>query len=305
MVGLLPGIVTMASGGATGPLTGTAGLGNWPPPTLASALALAAVAVLAVVCFCSLSSFCSIRRNCCFSKAISASALGGLRVCLRCPPKVPIKPIAAAVVSFCFEHYITPFAFPLKMTRASMRDRGTFARRKRHARRLQIPTPAPNLGLTVEIRVRLGAVCDTPRFCKGETQPGPVSHVVPAPRRSDDDRHVAAAALRKPAGDPEQSGSRSAVERGEEGETALLLGWPRRYIPAASLKRFSRCSDPVRPRPYCFASQQWQAPFFKAAAQDRRVPTSPAELRLSYAPIRAARAAGGGQRLCRQDGAEP
>src|SRR5580692_3701140 len=76
MVGLLPGIVTTTSDGATAALIGIAALALLTG-ALASAFALAfaAAAVLAAVCFCSASSFCSIRRSCCFSAAISASAL--------------------------------------------------------------------------------------------------------------------------------------------------------------------------------------------------------------------------------------
>src|SRR5246127_355186 len=76
IVGRLFGILTMASGGSVGALTGTMPLASTLSLAFASvlALALSAAAVLAVVRFCSLSSFSSISRSCFFSAAISASA---------------------------------------------------------------------------------------------------------------------------------------------------------------------------------------------------------------------------------------
>src|SRR5436305_1322011 len=99
-VGLLPGIVRTASEGAAAALTGMAALAL-ATAALASALALAAAVVLTAVCFCSLSIFCSMRRNCCFSKAISASAPDD---CARAcdVANAPISPTTAAVARFAF-----------------------------------------------------------------------------------------------------------------------------------------------------------------------------------------------------------
>src|SRR5260370_40143979 len=99
MVGLLPGIVTTTSDGATAALTGTAALAL-VAVTLASAFALAfaAAVVLAAVCFCSASSFCSIRRSCRFSAAISVSVLAA--DCARASPMATaLKEVAAMIAT--------------------------------------------------------------------------------------------------------------------------------------------------------------------------------------------------------------
>src|SRR5260370_36687080 len=74
MVGLLPGIVTTTSDGATAVLIGMAALAL-VTATLASAFALAfaAAVVLAAVCFCNASSFWSMRSSCRLIAAISVS----------------------------------------------------------------------------------------------------------------------------------------------------------------------------------------------------------------------------------------
>ena len=109
MVGRLPGIVTTAPVGATGPLTGMAALAL---ATLAVAstfaLAFAAAVVLAEVCFCNLSSFCSSRRSCCRSSAISWS-LPPDSACAYEASISPIRLTAVATPDFVLDMRASPY----------------------------------------------------------------------------------------------------------------------------------------------------------------------------------------------------
>ena len=123
MVGRLPGIVTTAPDGATGPLTGMAALAL---ATLAVAstlaLAFAAAVVLAEVCFCNLSSFCSSRRSCCRNSAISESLLpvDSARACET--NNAPIRLAAVAIPVFVLDMRASPFSCWIEF--AAMRRTG-------------------------------------------------------------------------------------------------------------------------------------------------------------------------------------
>ena len=114
MVGRLPGIVTTAPAGATGPLTGTAAfaLATLTVVALASsalALAFAAAVVLAAVCRCSLSSFCSSSRSCCRSSAISESLPPADSACA-CEASIsPIKLAAVTTPDFVLDMRASPY----------------------------------------------------------------------------------------------------------------------------------------------------------------------------------------------------
>ena len=118
MVGRLPGIVTTAPAGATGPLTGMAALA-FATVTLALALAssalalaFAAAAVLALVWRCNLSSFSSSRRNCCRSSAISESLPADCAWACEAN-SAPIRPIAVATPDFVLDMRTSPFTLDL------------------------------------------------------------------------------------------------------------------------------------------------------------------------------------------------